>query len=72
MVIVKEGTSLVVQWVRLQAPNIGGLGSIPGQETRSYMYMWVRVCNKDPEKAITKTQHSQNKYMNIKKNLNPK
>ena len=26
-----RGTSLVVQWLRLHAPNSGGLGSIPGQ-----------------------------------------
>ena len=26
----KAGNSLVVQWLRLQAPNAGGLGSIPG------------------------------------------
>ena len=26
-------TSLVVQWLRLWAPNAGGLGSIPGQGT---------------------------------------
>ena len=31
------GTSLMVQWLRLQAPNAGGLGSIPGQGTRSHM-----------------------------------
>ena len=29
--------SLVVQWLRLQAPYAGGLGSIPGQGTRSHM-----------------------------------
>ena len=33
----KSGTSLVVQWLRLRAPNAGGLGSIPGQGTRSRM-----------------------------------
>ena len=32
-----SGTFLVVQWLRLQAPNAGGLGSIPGQGTRSHM-----------------------------------
>ena len=32
------GTSLVVQWVRLRAPNAGGLGLIPGQGTRSHMH----------------------------------
>ena len=31
------GTSLVVQWLRLHAPNAGGPGSIPGQGTRSRM-----------------------------------
>ena len=31
------GTSLVVQWLRLPLPMQGGLGSIPGQETRSHM-----------------------------------
>ena len=30
-------TSLVVQWLRLHAPNSGDLGSIPGQGTRSHM-----------------------------------
>ena len=30
-------TSLLAQWLRLWAPNAGGLGSIPGQETRSHM-----------------------------------
>ena len=32
-----EQTSLVVQWLRLHAPNAGGLGSIPSQGTRSCM-----------------------------------
>ena len=32
-----KGTLLVVQWLRLCAPNSGGLGSIPGQGTRSHM-----------------------------------
>ncbi|TEA31888.1 hypothetical protein DBR06_SOUSAS8310129, partial [Sousa chinensis] len=30
--------SLVVQWLRLHAPNAGGPGSIPGQGTRSHMH----------------------------------
>ena len=32
-----RGTSLVVQWLRLHAPNARSLGSIPGQGTRSHM-----------------------------------
>ena len=31
------GTSLVVQWLRLRVYDAGGLGSIPGQRTRSCM-----------------------------------
>ena len=31
------GSSLVVHWLGCWAPNAGGLGSTPGQETRSHM-----------------------------------
>ena len=31
------GTSLVIQWLKLCAPNLGSLGSIPGQGTRFHM-----------------------------------
>ena len=27
----------MVQWLRLHAPNAGGLGSVPGQGTRSHV-----------------------------------
>ena len=36
--LITEETSLVVQWLRLCAPNAGGPGSIPGQGTRSHMH----------------------------------
>ena len=36
-------TSLVVQWLRLRAPNAGDPGSIPGQGTRFHMPQ-LRVC----------------------------
>ena len=52
------GTSLVVQWLRLHAPNARGLGSIPGQGTRSHMPQ-LKILH-----AATKTQCSQiNKYV---------
>ena len=44
-------TSLVVQWVRLHAPNAGGLGSIPGQGTGCHMHVATKSSNattKDP------------------------
>ena len=31
------GTSVVVPWLGLSAPSKEGLGSTPGQKTRSYM-----------------------------------
>ena len=52
----QRGTSPVIQWLSLRAPNAGGLGSIPGQGTRSHMH------------AATKTRRSQiNKYINNKR-----
>ena len=36
------GTSLVVQWVGLHAPNEGGPGSIPGGGTGSHMHAATR------------------------------
>ena len=50
-------TYLVVQWLRLHTPNAGGLGSIPGQGTRSHMPQL------SPDTAI----HIKNKYL---KNFN--
>ena len=35
-VLIKD--KLVVQWLRLLAPNTGGPGSIPGQGTRSHSW----------------------------------
>ena len=59
------GTSLVVQWVRLHAPNAGGLGLIPGGETRSRMLLQLRVLmpqlEKDTLHSATNTWSSQNK-----------
>ena len=43
------GTSLVVQRLRLQAPNAKHLGSIPSQGTRSHM-LQLRVCTPRTEK----------------------
>ena len=48
-------TSLVVQWLRLHAPNAGSLGLIPGQGTRSHM-MQLRVCMLQLEEARMQQQ----------------
>ena len=32
------GASLAAQWIRFRTPHAGGLGSIPGQGTRSHMH----------------------------------
>ena len=43
----------MVQWLRLHAPNAGGLGSIPGQGIQSHMPQLKNL------HAATKTRHSQ-------------
>ena len=46
-----SGTSQVVRRLRLHAPNAGGLGSIPGQGTKSHMLQLKKIPH-----AITKIQ----------------
>ena len=52
----KTRTSLVVQWLRLQASTAGGMGSIPGQGTKIPHAAWHsqpppthRLKNKNPQ-----------------------
>ena len=71
------GNSLVIQQLRLCAPNAGSLGSIPGHRTRSHVSQ-LRVCmlklkilNAQQRLKIlcaaTKTRHSQiDKYLKNK------
>ena len=47
------GTSLVVQWLRLHAPNAEVLGLIPGQGTISHM-LQLKIL-----RATAKIQHRQ-------------
>ena len=56
------GTSLVVHWLRLHAPNAGGPGLIPGWGTRSCMPQLgnPHAATKIPS-AATKTQRSLHK-----------
>ena len=49
------GASLVPHWLRMRAPNAGGLGLIPGQGTRARMLQ----LKKKILYAATKTQRSQ-------------
>ena len=50
---------VVIQWLRLHAPNTGGQGSNPGQGTRFHM-LQLRVHTLQPEiqHEATKTKHS--------------
>ena len=58
----QRGTSMVVQWVKLPAPNSGGPSLIPGQGTRSHVpqlkILHAAMKIKDP-RAATKIWHSQ-------------
>ena len=50
-----SGTSLMEQWIRLRTRNAEGLGSIPGQGTRSHMpQLRVRVPQLKIPHATTK------------------
>ena len=51
-----NGSSQVVQWLRLQAPIAWGLGSIPDGGTRAHMLQLKKNLH-----AATKTQCSQKK-----------
>ena len=72
---VSQGTSLVVQWLTLPAPNASGPGSIPGQETRFHMpQLRVHMLQPQIQCAKMKSKDSNQdptpkpgKYINIKK-----
>ncbi|TEA13593.1 hypothetical protein DBR06_SOUSAS30310056, partial [Sousa chinensis] len=52
--------SLEVQWLRLHTPNAEGLGSTPGQGTRSHMLqLRHHMPHVNIPHASTKTRHSQ-------------
>ena len=70
--IVSEGFGpSLVQWLRLHAPHAGGLGSIPGQGTRSHMpQLRVHTQQLKIPHTATKTQCRQmNKYWKKGKTL---
>ena len=46
----------MAQWIRLRAPNAGGLGSIPGQGTRAHMHATTKRLH-----ATTKRLHATTK-----------
>ena len=53
----KVGDFLVVQWLRLHASNVGGLGSIPGQGTGSHMPQLRVLLQLRPDIAKNKIKH---------------
>ena len=58
------GSSLVAQWLRLCASNAGGVGSTPGQGTRSHILVRISVCYAaQPKKKIKKVGLQQDSTM---------
>ena len=53
-----QGTSLVAQWMRLQAPNAGGPGSIPGQGTRPHMHATTKSSHATTREACAPHQRT--------------
>ena len=56
-----SGTSLVAQWLRLHAPNVGGPGLIPGLGTESHI-LQLKI-----QHAATENQCAKINKLNIKK-----
>ena len=50
------GTSLVVQQASLRAPNAGGLGSIPGQGTRTHMHAAAKSSHAATKKSACRNE----------------
>ena len=61
-----RGTSSVVQWLRLHAPNAGGLGSNPSQETRSHI-LQLRVCRPQLRPSATLYIYKMKVYVTFSK-----
>ena len=52
------GTSLVVEWVRLRAPNAGNGDSIPGQGTRLHMHATIKSPHAATERSCMPQRRS--------------
>ena len=59
------GTPLVVQWLRLHAPNTGGLGSIPVWGTRSHMQQLKMLHIYDTVQPKTKANKKQTRIKQV-------
>ena len=60
----------MVQWLRLHAPNVGGLGSIPGQETRFHklqLRVWKPQLKKNKKQTNKQTHMLQLRLIAAKK-----
>ena len=55
------GASLVVQWLRLQAPNAGGQASVPGQGTGSYVHAALKSSHVTLGASTTELIHFEKK-----------
>ena len=62
----RNGTSLVVQRLRLWAPSAGGLGSIPSQGTM-IPHVWFSCCNEDWRSCMLPLRPSTCKQINVLK-----
>ena len=56
-------TSLIVQWLRLPTPDAGGLGSIPGQGTRSHT-LWLSSHTRQQKSCVLQLRPGAAKKLN--------
>ena len=65
------GASLVVQWLRLQAPDAGGQASIPGQGTGSHVHAAPKSSHVTLRASTTKLIHFEKKKPLRESSQNP-
>ena len=62
----------MAQWIRLCAPNAGGLGSIPGQGTRSHMHAATEISHATTKQPAAATKTPRQKKKNTERScINP-
>ena len=63
--MVKTGTTLVVQWLRLHTPDAGALGWIPAWGTKSYLPQLRVLTPQHAENSVLQLRGSASKAINI-------
>ena len=61
------GASLVAKWLRLQVPNVGGLGLILGQGTRSHTPL-LKILHTTAKRANMRNKNQRSRAQQVRPN----